>query len=107
MSLLIAKFNDALQELEAGIEELDGLEGRTVLVLGAGEMAEGTVKSLAAAGSRSRRSCMASAARAARLAWSATRPGAPKMAMTASPGSDHPCPPAATTRYCRDPSLSR
>ena len=31
-------------------DRLDGLEGRTVLVLGAGEMAEGTVKSLAAAG---------------------------------------------------------
>ncbi len=31
-------------------ETLGGLDGRTVLVLGAGEMAEGTVKSLAAAG---------------------------------------------------------
>ena len=31
-------------------EQLGGLDGRTVLVLGAGEMAEGTVKSLAAAG---------------------------------------------------------
>ena len=31
-------------------DHLGGLEGRTVLVLGAGEMAEGTVKSLAAAG---------------------------------------------------------
>ena len=31
-------------------QTLGGLEGRTVLVLGAGEMAEGTVKSLAAAG---------------------------------------------------------
>lgn len=31
-------------------DRLEGLEGRTVLVLGAGEMAEGTVKSLAAAG---------------------------------------------------------
>lgn len=44
----IASVSQAAVALAA--DHLDGLEGRTVLVLGAGEMAEGTVKSLAAAG---------------------------------------------------------
>ncbi len=44
----IASVSQAAVALAA--DHLNGLEGRTVLVLGAGEMAEGTVKSLAAAG---------------------------------------------------------